>query len=165
MTLNKKNDICFKLELLTGLKSHQKIDTSTMVIYNNNLTTSLMRTCKTVFGQRGGNSRDDLYLFIDTTSTDALEFAKLYYSSTNTIDKSMADEVLNYLNNLVSVIDVHLTATYAGDNKFVGQLRFLSNSIKRQINIITTMQNDIPKSIIINNAVSQSTGDKIPNSI
>ena len=164
--LDKKNDLDSKLEIICSMKSYQKMDISKGNICSDNMATSLYRTIRTICGCHG-NNREDLLMFIISVTNDALDFATEYYSSENSVDKDMAEEMIKHLTNVISTINIHITATYSSDQAFVARLRSSSSNISARLNYIVRMPNDISKSKIINNARnrSDSNSDMIPSSI
>lgn len=120
-----------KLKLIAQIRPCQKIDTNTLVILNNNLSTSIRRTFYTIFGR--GNSREDLYIMIEDVTDQAYKIIKKHRKSENQIDRDICISLLKDIQDAKVNITNGIRETYLDDARFKAKLEQLYSSIDIKI--------------------------------
>lgn len=130
-----------KLRLIAKILPHQKMDTNSMALYNNNAFTNFWRQMYTIAGHKG-YSRHDLYNLIDNITDDAYRMLKKYKHNTNTanihICTNLEEDIMKAKRNILSGIK----ETYITDQLFVARLEQLSSTIELKISSLHNDNND-----------------------
>lgn len=130
-----KGNICAKLKLIGQVKQHQKINTNTFDISNDNISTALSRSYYTLRGIKG-YSRNDLFNCLKSTLDDAYKFLADNHKNTNSQEKLMCISIRNDITNAKNNILTNIKETYANDPPFVARLEEMVDSIDIQLKVL-----------------------------
>ncbi len=146
--LQLKEQLSIKLRLIGEIRPQQKINTTTMSIVNNNVSTSFWRTIYTTFGVKG-HSQEDLYNWIKSVTEESYQFIKKHNKSINTVDKHICDNLKLDIEKAKINITAGIRETYIADQAFVIRLEQLAESISLKLKLLEA--SDVDKSEILRN--------------
>lgn len=135
-----------KLRIIAQLKPFQKLDTVNLKIYDSTIITSINRTIKSQLSVKG-NTRNDLYSFIEDTTCMAYNLLLNYKDSTNSVDINICSQLREEMVQVKNTISTKITETYRDDTAFIARLQQLANTI--QIQIESLDHEDAPRSMIM----------------
>ncbi len=137
-----------KLNLIAGLRSQQKINTITMGISNNDITTSITRTFYNKIGCKG-HSRDDLFNLTETLINDSYKMLKKYHKDDNSTNREIIGLLKTSLMNVRVNLMTNIRETYVSDQMFITKLDGLATCIQLYLNSVdsTTFDGSLLNSV------------------
>ena len=120
-------DIVSKLKFLSKIKTGEKLDVNTMILYPDNLQTTIYRTLLTK-----GESRLATFKFMCTLFNDAFELASKYLRKEDPFLREMGNMIMASLQEAKSGIEGFM-GTYSNDRLFVSQLETLSKTLDAKL--------------------------------